>query len=100
MIDDATLAGFRAVAESGPIMLSETVKVLLDEIRRLRGENDNLAHNCIVMLEARRASEADLAAHRAVVRALAERLTRHRDLERDAELLSHPLVVAARKGDE
>mgnify|MGYP001606303900 CR=1 FL=1 len=73
MIDDATLSKWELLAQMNPIMLSETVKILIAEIRRQQKETQAFAdEKCRWFLERAKNAEADLAAHRAVVRELAD----------------------------
>ena len=113
MIDDATLAEWDSDAVGG--LLLPRVKALIAEIRRLREElaqeptREWYEKRCAWYGDELDRRKADLAAHQAVVRELAEALdtkmpTGHNILqwydswsERRLAILAHPLVMAARK---
>ena len=67
MIDDATLAEWEQMADRGHPALSTPLLSAITEIRRLREYQEYFAPGVTEL-------QADLAAHRAVIRELAERL--------------------------
>ena len=113
MIDDATLAEWDSDAVGG--LLLPRVKALIAEIRRLREElaqeptREWYEKRCAWYGDELDRRKADLAAHRAVVRELAERtykllyMTNHSREHRCSlcfdlhETLAHPLVQQARE---